>query len=328
MSQELLRCRRFLFPERNELLLKMYERSPETNMVDKIDFSCKHNILIRGKDGSLLPMDEPYYESKLIAPGTWCIMSDGDAQYLVEGDDEAIMIDSGYGAGNIRKYAQTLTEKPVRNIINTHDHFDHTANNAYFEKAYMSAATAPLATIPFPSFEGIDFPRDYPKEIVKQGDKIDLGGRTLEIIEMPDHAVGSICMLDSREGILFAGDEISDFFKKINTKVETVLEQFRYLASRKDEIKAIWPGSGKLCSPDLIDRYIETLEYILAGGEAIPGKGIKMPPKKNQENEGVVVYERFHGRPTDIKLDQDMKEANIRYVDQFGVKVIFGDGNL
>lgn len=178
-----------------------------------IDFSSKYDVLIRNRDGSLLPMDEPYFESRCIAPGTWCIRTDGDAVYLVEGNDQAVVIDSGYGAGNLREYCQRLTEKPVRYIVNTHDHFDHTANNAYFDKAYMTAATRPLATRPYPSFAGIDFPRDYPVEIVRDGDKLDLGGRTLEVLEIPDHAAGSIALLDSRERILFSGDEITGSFK-------------------------------------------------------------------------------------------------------------------
>src|SRR6516225_9724785 len=109
--------------------------------VKSIDFSSKHNVLIKSEDGTLTPMDVPFRKATLIAPGTWQIESDGDYQYLIEGDNEALAIDSGYGAGNIREYMQTLTKKPVRYVANTHHHFDHTANNAYFDRAYMSAYT-------------------------------------------------------------------------------------------------------------------------------------------------------------------------------------------
>ena len=138
--------------------------------IKSIDFSSKHNIMIQSDDGTLTPMDVPYYKSTLIAPGTWRIESDGDFSYLIEGDNEALSIDTGYGAGNIREYLQTVTKKPVRYVANTHDHFDHTANNAYFDKAFMSAETAKKATIPFQSFAGINFPRNYPKEII--GDRL------------------------------------------------------------------------------------------------------------------------------------------------------------
>ena len=174
-----------------------------------IDFSSKHEIWIRNPDGSLQRMDEPFYESKKIAPGTWMILSDGDYQYLVEGENEAVAIDTGYGAGNLREYMQTLTDKPVRVAFNTHEHFDHTANNGYFDKCYMTAGALPLATLPFPSFAGIDFPQDYPREAVSAGFVYDLGGRKLEVLEMNFHA-HSLLLLDRKERILFSGDEFAD----------------------------------------------------------------------------------------------------------------------
>ncbi|MFL0198475.1 hypothetical protein ACJDU8_23365 [Clostridium sp. WILCCON 0269] len=32
-----------------------------------IDFSCKHNVMIKNDDGSLTTMDQPYFKSTLIA---------------------------------------------------------------------------------------------------------------------------------------------------------------------------------------------------------------------------------------------------------------------
>ena len=292
--------------------------------IDLIDFSCKHDVMIRNQDGTMLPMDVPYYESQLIAPGTWVIHSDGDASYLVEGDNEAIVIDSGYGAGNLRQYCRTLTSKPVNCIINTHEHFDHTANNAYFDKAYMSAAAVPLATIPFKSFEGIDFPRDYPIEVVKEGDIIDLGGRTLEIFEAPDHGVGSILMLDSREHILFSGDELGDFFKKVNTTVENVLGQLKKLQARIDDISAIWSGQGKCCRKEIIADYISALEYILDGGETEPGPGLPGGGPKffKSEDPSVTVYERFKARPCDMGIVHELG-GDIRHMFVNGLLVMY-----
>lgn len=45
--------------------------------MDAIDFSCKHHILIMDEDGSLQPMDEPYFRSEQIDPGTWLVRSEG-----------------------------------------------------------------------------------------------------------------------------------------------------------------------------------------------------------------------------------------------------------
>lgn len=195
-----------------------------------IDFSSKKDIFLEDEDGLIVPMSEPYFRAKPIAPGTWQVLSDGDYSYLLEGDDEALLIDSGYGAGDIRAYCQTLTEKPLSKIANTHHHFDHTANNSYFDLAYMSAATKPLATIPFPSFAGIDFPRDYPVQIVGDGDVIPLKGRELLVFEIPDHAVGSLAFLDRKERILFSGDEFMLMGKSLNGGVAHWLAMLQKLA--------------------------------------------------------------------------------------------------
>lgn len=293
-----------------------------------IDFSCKHDILIEDEDGTLRPMDEPFFASELIAPGTWKIRSDGDASYLVEGSNEAIVIDSGYGAGSIRDYCQTLTDKPVKNIINTHDHFDHTANNSYFEKAYMTAASKELATIPFPSFEGIDFPRDYPVEIVKAGDVIDIGDRPLEIFELPDHAVGSIAILDKKERILFAGDEINGAFKMINTSASAVKEQFMKLWERREDFDVIWPGSGNPSPVDVIKTYLDIFDEILEGDPGTPGFGFDGPgdrkPDKPRDTE-VTIFQRYRARPCDMKLDKGKKD--LRHIKKNGVMVMFTPDN-
>ena len=75
-----------------------------------IDFSCKHNVWIENEDGTRSRMDEPYFKSWKLADGVWRILSSGDYSYLIEGEDEALAIDSGYGAGNIREYMQTRAD--------------------------------------------------------------------------------------------------------------------------------------------------------------------------------------------------------------------------
>ena len=293
-----------------------------------IDFSCKHNILIEDEDGTLRPMDEPYFTSEKIAPGTWRVRSDGDSSYLLEGCEEAIVIDSGYGAGSIRDYCQTLTEKPVRCIINTHDHFDHTANNCYFEKAYMTAASKELATIPFPSFEGIDFPRDYPVEIVKDGDVIDIGDRPLEIFELPDHAVGSIAILDTKERILFSGDEINGGFKMINTTAENVRRQFQRIWDRKEDFDMICSGTPQTSPASVIQTYLDIFDEILAGNPGTPGFGFDGPMEKKETHAdpGVTVFERFRARPCDMKLDKGRKD--LRHIKKDGIMVMFTPDNI
>ena len=222
--------------------------------------------MIKSEDGTLTPMDVPYYKSKLIAPGTWQIESDGDYSYLLEGDDEALAIDSGYGAGNIREYLQTLTKKPVRYVANTHYHFDHTANDAYFDCAYMSADTAEKATIPYASFAGMSFPRDYPKVIVGDGFKFQLGNREVEVFLIPNHTAGGTAYLDKRERILFSGDEIMEPNEPLNVSVAQFAANMRKIAAHRSEYDRLAAGTGMHDATD-VDKYLAAANAVLAGQE-------------------------------------------------------------
>jgi glyoxylase-like metal-dependent hydrolase (beta-lactamase superfamily II) len=294
-----------------------------------IDFSSKHDILIRNEDGSLRPMDEPYFESKLIAPGTWQILSDGDYSYLIEGDKEAMVIDSGYGCGNIREYCQTLTKKPVRNIANTHDHFDHTANNCYFKCAYMSAETKKKATIPFPSFAGIDFPRDYPIKVIGDGYKFQLGNRELEVFEIPDHATGSLAYLDKRERILFSGDEITPMGKRLNGSVANFERLLQKLAARRSEFDRLCTGAGP-CEASWVDKYLANARYILAGHE---GEVVKeMPPRPAVPAEanlpGRVIYNRRFPHPCDLPPGIDSIPEYLRVMNYADCQIMYDARNI
>ena len=241
-----------------------------------IDFSSKHDILILNPDGTLSPMDEPYFRSKLIAPRTWQIMSDGDYMYLVEGDNEALLIDSGYGAGNIREYAQSLTKKPLRYVANTHLHFDHTANDGYFDKAFMSQGTKDGLPKPSGSFAGINFPRDYPIEVIGEGYTFHLGNRDLEAILLGNHTPGGTAYLDRKQRILYVGDEImAQQGIAIHVSVEQFEKLMEKLASHRKEYDTLCAGWEMLDAP-WVDKYLALSKSILAGNVGVPAS--QAPP--------------------------------------------------
>lgn len=294
-----------------------------------IDFSCKHDVLIMNDDGTVQPMDEPYFRATEIAPNTWCVLSDGDFTYLLAGDEKTLTIDSGYGAGNLRDFLQTLTDKPVSWIANTHHHLDHSANNAYFDKVFMSAEGVPLASIASHSFEGIEFPRDYDVEVISEGYKFDLGNREIEVFSIPDHAISSLAYLDKGGRILFSGDEITCHGKGINTTVLNFKNQLEKLMAHRSEFDYICCGSHSMFSADYVDRYLENVNYILSGHEGEAPK--PMPPrgKREQSNDGRVIYERKRPRmgdgggekPDPAKMEEMRKYR--REMDYAGVTVTY-----
>lgn len=265
-----------------------------------IDFSCKHHILIRHKDGTLTPMDEPYYETEQLDANTWRIMSSGDWHYLLAGEDEAIAIDTGYGAGNLREYLEGLCGKPVRKVINTHHHFDHSANNCYFDLAYMAEESVELAAVPYPSFSGIEFPRDYAVQVVGDGDVIDLKGRPLQIFKIGDHTDGGIAILDATHNYLFTGDEIMGGGKMISRTVEKLFNDMAKLMPYRHEFK-LCCGGPDIEPGETVEIFYEAAQKILAGEESPAEEhGKRMPPRHEPPKDGQIIYDCQHPHPEDV----------------------------
>lgn len=67
---------------------------------------------------------------------------------------------------------------------------------------------------PRPLPDGFDpaawrIPASRATSTVREGDRVDLGGRELTVLHTPGHSPDSICLLDEREGLLFAADTIN-----------------------------------------------------------------------------------------------------------------------
>ena len=260
----------------------------------EIDWSCKHNVLIRNPDGTYSRMDEPYFEAEQIVPGVWKILSSGDFSYCVAGEKMGVAIDTGYGAGNIRKYLEELTGVPVCHVINTHSHFDHTANNGYVEKAYMHPEAVGTATIPFESFDGVKFIQDYPRVGVEEGFIYDLGDKKLEIFHIPDHSRDGIAILDYADRVLFTGDEFMRFGKILNHA--TLREFYSYtekLMAHAGEFDIVCAGGG-VFDTSFISGFHQCAEHILAGNLGVPFDGdVHRPGALPDGPNGETVYDRM-----------------------------------
>lgn len=208
---------------------------------------------------------------------TWLIRSDGCTAYLVVGEERGLVIDTGFGTGNIKAFAQTLTEKPVKHVANTHGHFDHTAGDGWFELAYMSEKAAEIAKIPYPSKAKNTYPLDYPIQVVGDGDSIDLGGRHLDVIEIPAHAPSSVAYVDSGQRILFSGDEVAPFVMlywqqdEPQPTIEQYARNMEKLMARRGDFDHVCCGHGEgLLEASVVEDCLANARQILAGSEGEP----------------------------------------------------------
>lgn len=217
-------------------------------------------------------MHKSIFSSTKLCANTWLIQGDGCTSYLVVGDKCGVLVDTGFATENIREFAQSLTDRPVLWAANTHGHFDHTGGNGWFERAYMSAKALEIAKNPYPSKESLHYPLKYPVTIVGDGDTIDLGNRVLEVFEIPAHAPSSIAFLDSKERILFCGDEVAPFVMLywMQEEPQPTLEQhavnMKKLLRRRGEFDFLCSGHGKeLMAASMVEIFLEHDEGIISG---------------------------------------------------------------
>ncbi len=236
--------------------------------MEAIDFSPMHDVLICYEDGTLRPFDEPHFEAHQVDEETWQIASSGDYHYLITGDEIGVAIDTGYGAGNLRDYLEDLCGKPVPWVINTHHHFDHTAGDYYFDRAYMAKGSFAEAAVPYESFSSIEFPEmDFEKIAVGDGDYIPLEGRPLEVFEIGDHTDDGIALLDRSHRILFAGDEFMPGMKTLNGSVTRWKNGLAKLMPHRDEFDIVCGGPA-IVDASIVDIFYQAACNILDGKES------------------------------------------------------------
>jgi hydroxyacylglutathione hydrolase len=202
------------------------------------------------------------YKANKVADKVWAIVENSTVNiYLVEGKDSALIIDTGYGTGDLKAYIQTLTKLPLI-PVNTHGHGDHSGNDHQFPKIYACPEDFGLINA---SMVNIAPPALVP---IKEGYVFDLGGRKLEVIEVPGHTHGSICLLDTDNKILFAGDNTNAIvwlFLKDCYPLEVYLKSLQKIEERVNEYNIIMPGHNTPLEKTFISEQIACVKSILDG---------------------------------------------------------------
>lgn len=120
--------------------------------------------------------------------------------FLLEGDEKAVLIDSGVNSPDAYSIAQTLTNLPLI-LMNTHGDGDHVSGTGAFAEIHMHASDYIACQVEkrFPNTSLVK---------ISDGDVIDLGKRQIKVIHIPGHTEGSLAFLDVNERVLYAGDSV------------------------------------------------------------------------------------------------------------------------
>ncbi len=122
---------------------------------------------------------------------------------------DALVLDPGMGA------AQPLMERAASNrlqlhlIANSHGHIDH-----FFDDAALKRASgAPLAIHPDDAYrldgrynDGFDIEPVTAERDLREGEQVRIGDLVFDVLHLPGHTEGSVCLYEERRGILISGD--------------------------------------------------------------------------------------------------------------------------
>lgn len=253
-----------------------------------------------------IPTDQDWFEVYKITANTWALYEpyqfEEAISYLVAGTESAVVIDTGTGIGDLKGTIEKLTDLPV-SVVNTHTHWDHIGDNAQFEEIacyddpecigkllsgvdkqkLLNAVSGDSIWKSLP--QGFDpetweIPPVKPTSLLHDGDIIDLGERTLEVIFTPGHSPGSICLLDKKHRLLFTGDVFFPgplYAHPEDVDIDAYIASIDKMNSRLHEYDILCAGhNDPWVKSEVIPRVAEAFSTVLSGkGEYQESKGIR-----------------------------------------------------
>lgn len=217
----------------------------------------------------------------------------GTHMYLAEGENKALLVDTGCGVGNLKEYVEQITKKPLT-VVCTHGHMDHAGGANQFREVYLNRADWELSLIHCSlenrkeytritvgmlhpeinegEISSLEFhkTRETPYKELKSGMKFELGGITVQALSMKGHTSGSMCMLFCEERNILFGDACNPSVFLFDTEAESV-ETYRnaLIEFRKNEelYDTIWfsHGEGQDIPKEILEQMIEVCNEVING---------------------------------------------------------------
>jgi len=167
-------------------------------------------------------MIDDWYAVEAIDPQTFAINEPKSSQYntsyLLVGETRALMFDAGSGerpAGSqtMREVAAHYAGKKPVTLILSHFHYDHIYDAATFDGVTLIDRPDIRANISDQVFtitpwESVDMAWRSLNvaALISDGEVIDLGGRSLTLLNLPGHTTESVVLFDTDRNQVFAGD--------------------------------------------------------------------------------------------------------------------------
>ena len=173
---------------------------------------------------------------------------------------------TGYSIGNFAVDSPEGVNYPGSPLVLlTHAHCDHICGLAVHNHPYAcSKFTAKAITeveeqATLCTHLGFEPPRRPPQKVLKDGQKLEGEGFTIEVVATPGHCMGALCFYVPEEKAMFTGDTVfgGNSLPAISLPTsdpDSLLETYEKLSSY--DVKMIYPGHGE---PFRADGYISSL---------------------------------------------------------------------
>lgn len=210
--------------------------------------------------------------------------------YLIIGKDQAILIDTGCGIGDLRSVVEHLTHFPVT-VVNTHTHLDHLGSNRQFSDIMIfdhpcshklstkGASREDVvwellneAVVSLPSgfiYEEVSIPPFPVLRWLQNGDILDIGDVRLKVLHTPGEAVDHICLLDETHRILFSGDILLDgavWSHLEGGNIHELSASYERLMRYYNEFDVIMPSHNAPCQgKDLLPFALAASREVISG---------------------------------------------------------------
>ena len=212
------------------------------------------------------------YTAKLLYDNFYSIEEGGVRMFLVVGQDKAMLVDTGFGTGDLKAFVETLTDKPVF-VVTTHGDGDHLGCHSQFEEIHLHPCD-----IEYIAAKGKGAPDIRP---LWDGDVIKVGQYAFEVLHLPGHTPGSVMLLERTLRVLIAGDAVqsgSIYMFGAGRCVPAYIHSMEKLNAIKATFDAVLPSHSEMpVSPDIIPALIQGAKDLLDGkliAEAPPREGM------------------------------------------------------
>jgi glyoxylase-like metal-dependent hydrolase (beta-lactamase superfamily II) len=174
----------------------------------------------------------------------------GTCTYIVGRGDVAVIDPGRENDAHTQAIIDALKGERIAHIVVTHTHKDHSPGAALLAERTGAPIVGCAPFVAKGGLEtGLDSAHDLtyaPARVLKDGDRIEGDGYTLEAVETPGHASNHLCFALPQERSVFSGDHIMAWSTSIvappDGNMTDYMSSLDKLRGREDAL--LWPGHG------------------------------------------------------------------------------------